>query len=358
MSRGGKTGSTRGAILLVVLMLVLFLSLFSLLLTPMTLLHHKSIVHYGESISMEKLAYGVRELALELLEREWTTAWDSGWVVWNEEHSYRYRISYVSDYERTLDVFVKNNVLERHFSGRVVKSLPVLSLKDMAGYGIYSTEDLFIEDLAKIRATPPLVGIGTLKNMNIFNFGGPNRLNMHINGNIYLESIRWESFHNSYVLNPSVLPLYDDIMMGEFIYLLQNRCGDRMGIEGNQYSQVVDLGSMPDDLDVFVVENVEELTVGGSFSGLLILRRCNRVVLEDVEITGMMILSGCQVHSMVDGRIHGVFGLVETFGSTPLDLELEYDPQFLTGLEEYLTMEITEPANRGQVYVEEFTQSQ
>jgi hypothetical protein len=340
----------------VVLLLVLFLSLFTVLLSPMTLLHHQSILHYGDSITLEKLADAAKEQALAFLESTWVSSYDTGWIPWDDELSYKYVVSPISDSQRTLHVWVKKREVERHFQGVVTSGTKPTSLEAMTSYGLYTNQVLQLSEISTMTAIPTMVALAAEK--DVFIYGGSllEGLKINVHGNIYIKSFCWEKFHKSVVLDRSILPQYDIESFQEFIYLLKNVYGDRMNLEGFKYALSLNLDELDDTTDLVVVEQVDQLNIRGTFSGLLVMYGCPQVVVRDVELAGMMVFAGSPDIQMDNTRIQGVLGLVDSPTQEPLDLALQYDPQVLSGIWKYITLENPVGTRQRQLYVEEFTE--
>lgn len=328
-----------------VLLMVLFLSLFALLLSPMSLMHYQSVLHYEESQSLEHLAYSVKERCLSEFEHEWPDSMDSGWISWNEREEYRYLVTFLDEDARTLTINVRNTQIERTFQGTLHRGSPKTSMVSMLDYALYSSKDLYLLDLSTIHAPLSTLGIACLENIKISRMEELNRLNLAIYGNIYLESTQWEYFHNSCVFQQSSIPFYDKLMVDEFIYLLKNRHGDKMAITGNDDFLSLDLDSMGLSSQVLLVEHAKQLQIRGTFSGLLIVSHCQQVVLEDATINGCLLVSGSDRLSVDRTNLLGNMTLVDSQCERPLDLHLDHQEQVLLPLRELLSMTLTRQQN-------------
>lgn len=358
LGRGKGIRNTNGSIMLLVLLLVLFLSFLLSFLSPMTIMYHQSIIHYRDNVELERFARGISELAVAQLINEWVDQYDSGWIEWDKDLQYRYTISVLDSENRNFQIRVKDPNVERIFQGVIGKRKTITSMLEMIEYGVYSNEDLSLLDLSKIYSAPPLIGFATLKNVKIFTAELKNRLTMHINGNIYLECTRWETILNYCDFSPLPLPGYNRDIVDKYICLLDNNYSDKMVIEGNQYLLNINLNTLSQERPILILEKIEELNITGSYNGLIIIRDCDHVVMEDVNLSGVLIVSNSNLAKMGNTSVTGMSGFVDSVCLSPLDLTLYHDVEILDGLYDYLSLEFAEETLQEQLYIQEFKESQ
>ncbi len=370
-----KMKCEQGSTLVLTVMVFLILSMLGLAILPLTVIEYKS----SQNFSDFQKAYFIAEAGLEeaIAELDYdSTSWDSySGNSWDhfEDGEYQVQVEGTGN-SRLIKAYGKIGNIERKLQANIKKLVTNFNLAGIKEYSIYSQGNLYLDDITSINGG--IIGAhGDIHFDSAVQAGGGAEV-LIPDGKDVIPKHPLGHSKNEYYTEENFPRVDKELMdlsgfdVDGYIAWLETYYSDRIikidsVLEG---STKCDLDSSKNTVSyapgaedgILIIQNYEDVTLKGSFSGLIIVHKTEVLKIQNnSEINGMIIFTGDELE-ITEFHISG--SSIEVNGSLIClndnaqkgnwKLQLTHDMDQLNKLNEYLPEDYEVPPEDGSSKIE------
>lgn len=338
--------SENAGVLVLTLLVVMILSILGLAMLPLSVMEYKISHHFSD---FEK-AYYIAEAGLEEAIAELNHKSDYSGKLGQSIGNGTYDINVEgTGNSRIITTSGKIGNIQRTIEAHLEKSVSNFDLSEMKEFAIFSQGDLWIEELGNINGGI----IGSHGNLHFESATEDGNASLLIKGEVLPKHVLSHNKNKNYndnnfpfISNRNLMDLsslnmkdYIDWLKANYIVIEFDNT-----LSGNKKLELIDKNCPTEEASILIVQNYEEVSLSGTFNGLIIVNNSVSLKIHNKSIiNGMIIFTGNDLEitkfHIAGSKIIIRGSLICTNSTTQKGnwkLKLIHDPIILSNLDEYL----------------------